>query len=775
MIDLEKVNLRNKERNENFENYNESPEIKYLYRDSDNYIQEISELYTYSEESEYKKNKEYFYEYFGNKKWLTSKLLEKDQFLHFILDKLEQKDDQNEIKILRSLLYLCQGNFDECRTSNDLVASLKYNSVLLYKRGLFCSLIKILFYEIQKDPKYFDNDCHLETNQYLRIVLSILYSILETLRSIDNNDTEYIDQRKNFLENIINNHISDNENSLVVCLFTLLNKFCSISSPHIPVRKVLLLLWKIILFVTDGTTNYTSLKRSKAIKLGISENYLPFCGESPQNASSISCLISAFHFDGPPFPFSLLASRRPPTCRFDKVPSRGPLSKTAKIDSAIEKDDIMNEINDQADASIDLNASLSIDFDEPSFGLNDIDSDVVRTLTRSKVVNVSKGKGFAFEEELANDIPKLGREGFASSMVNFIDLDKSDQTFLNNKGSGIFDDINNDNVDDESIDESNEDEMTIILDEKEPLIAANQPKDSIENAFNLSKQIESGTPFHFTRKTDDLPYTPHNISQLHVLDDAAKHSEIQIPDLASLNDKKLPWKSKVRNSDILEFLNKSRHKFLGFTLPNDSTTLTGLPRPIHESYQTLKNHLYIPISEIEIELENKRSLYPYTFKEKLVPQTIAEMMYESLLPNMTAYLVSLLKILLAASPTSKAKTESINIKNDVLPKEINAKSQNELLLLESDIKRHKSIVAKTVSGILFLLLKHFKVNHIYQFEYCCQLLSSANCVPLILKYFNQDIHQHITIDKEYKNILYYKDIIILVNIVFSRSAKIGLV
>lgn len=41
------------------------------------------------------------------------------------------------------------------------------------------------------------------------------------------------------------------------------------------------------------------------------------------------------------------------------------------------------------------------------------------------------------------------------------------------------------------------------------------------------------------------------------------------------------------------------------------------------------------------------------------------------------------------------------------------------------------------------MLKHFKLNHIYQFEYVSQHLTFANCIPLILKFFDQNIVQYV--------------------------------
>lgn len=60
-----------------------------------------------------------------------------------------------------------------------------------------------------------------------------------------------------------------------------------------------------------------------------------------------------------------------------------------------------------------------------------------------------------------------------------------------------------------------------------------------------------------------------------------------------------------------------------------------------------------------------------------------------------------------------------------------------------DVNRHKEIIVKAVSAILLLLLKHLKLNHIYQFEFMSQHLVFANCIPLVLKFLNQNIIAYI--------------------------------
>ncbi|XP_040280029.1 striatin-interacting protein 1 [Bufo bufo] len=207
--------------------------------------------------------------------------------------------------------------------------------------------------------------------------------------------------------------------------------------------------------------------------------------------------------------------------------------------------------------------------------------------------------------------------------------------------------------------------------------------------------------------------------------------------------KGLPWAPKVREKDIEIFLESSRSKFIGYTLGSDTDTVVGLPRPIHESIRTLKLHKYTSIAEVQIHLEEEFIRCPLSGGEEEVEQVPAEILYQGLLSSLPQYMIALLKILLAAAPTSKAKTDSINILADVLPEEMPT-TVLQSMKLGVDVNRHKEIIVKAISAVLLLLLKHFKLNHVYQMEYMAQHLVFANCIPLILKFFNQNIMSYIT-------------------------------
>ncbi|CAG5134028.1 unnamed protein product [Candidula unifasciata] len=210
------------------------------------------------------------------------------------------------------------------------------------------------------------------------------------------------------------------------------------------------------------------------------------------------------------------------------------------------------------------------------------------------------------------------------------------------------------------------------------------------------------------------------------------------PATPTVSHRSLPWKPKVRQKDLENFLDHTRQKFVGFEVRNDHNSLAGLPQPIHEGVKVLKQHLYISLSEIQIKREEEIAKNPLSLPEADVENTPAEKLYSAMLPNLPQYMIALLKLLLAAAPTSKTKTESINILSDVLPDEMPT-TVLQSMKLGIDVNRHKEIIVKAISGLLLLLLKHFKLNHIYQFEFTSQHLVFANCIPLVLKFFNQDI------------------------------------
>ncbi len=68
--------------------------------------------------------------------------------------------------------------------------------------------------------------------------------------------------------------------------------------------------------------------------------------------------------------------------------------------------------------------------------------------------------------------------------------------------------------------------------------------------------------------------------------------------------------------------------------------------------------MYKSLSESQITREDEISKNPISKPESDVEQTPAEILYQAMLPCLPQYMIALLKILLAAAPTSKV---SVNL------------------------------------------------------------------------------------------------------------------
>ncbi|VDO62475.1 unnamed protein product [Heligmosomoides polygyrus] len=166
----------------------------------------------------------------------------------------------------------------------------------------------------------------------------------------------------------------------------------------------------------------------------------------------------------------------------------------------------------------------------------------------------------------------------------------------------------------------------------------------------------------------------------------------------------LPWRSKVSKQEIEAFIQQERQKFFQYQLPGDLKTMFALPPPIHRSVETLWKHQYTSIGELQAKNDALNILV-----DVLTPETDG--------CDILSNSISL------DHSTSSPLEESVR--------------------LAIDINRHKEIMVKATSSILLLLMKHFRLNHIYQFEYLCQHIVYGNGIPLLLKFLDQNMTRYV--------------------------------
>ncbi|XP_054722125.1 striatin-interacting protein 1 homolog [Uloborus diversus] len=568
----------------------DSPDLDFVYDDADEHANEMAELYSYTEESEFFQQKKAFEdsmtEYGLPVQWTAIMDSEKEKAILHLLDSIEHSQRTVRMRAASSILYLVQGVFTECLTLENQAQLARANVFLLYRYGVFYTFIQLLNMEIENSSAATSAlrkpAVSLGDSTDLRIILNVLYTFVEVLRVPAESDTDEMKRTRENFHNEIALPLCG-EDLLAHTLFQMVTRFCSGSTPHFPIKKILLLLWKTILVSLGGTEKLRNLKSSYRAEAGL-----------------------------PPVP-----------------------------DDTIEVTRTMRAASPPASAA-----------------------DLIEAQQQRKNNRPFKRQGLVKQSSMDDSLA----------------------------------------IQDYETDSSTDDELRYIEEHE-------------EGASERDDEYRPPTP----RPSTPLP---------------------SLSDHGQMEKKGLPWFPKVRPRDIDAFLDHTRNKFLGFQLNNDQTSLAGLPLPIHEGLKVLKEHMYVSLSEVQIKREEDIAKLPLSKMEENIPETSVEMLYRSILPSLPQYMIALLKILLAAAPTSKVKTESINIMADVLPEEM-PMTVIQSLKLGIDVNRHKEIIVKAISGILLLLLKHLKINHVYQFEYMSQQLMFANCIPLVLKFFNQNISSYV--------------------------------
>ncbi|XKL66772.1 hypothetical protein PGB90_010192 [Kerria lacca] len=633
------LQIRRQTRSSDQETQYDYRDIDFIYADSDTQLNEIAELYSYTEQPEFQHNVKAFEDYMELLKlkpcWKNLTCVEKGDVIITLLYQMDAVDKNIRLKCARCFLYLLQGCWAECQSDVEQQTHTKENVIVLYKYGVFTAFIELFFAQPDICPVSIQRKVPVNINDTteLRVILSVIYIFVEVIRNIKDDECEENISVKNDMLYEICNPIEDE--LLSVKLFSMVTRFCGGSAPHYPIKKVLLLIWKLLLFSLGGSEDLKKLKSIKRQEAGLEK----------------------FEEDTIDIVRTMRASS-PPAGGADDMETQN----QKHMNRHLRRKYLMKQIS--------LQETFGMDYD-----------------------------GVPKDEEDYDDSIQNG-ENCTNRTRNI-----NDNSYINT------DDNNSNEV-------ANVNDANISADEQ--LVDNNNGMD-----------------------TDSNYETSSDNNDKNLNDDNDINDGINLSTINTNIDNGLPWVPKIRQKDLDTFLDQVRLKFVGYTLPDDRETLIGLPQPILEGIKVLKRYVYLSLGDIQIEKEENICKYPVSQKEKEIDCNPTETLYQAMLPNMQQNIIALLKVLLAAAPTSKTKTDSINIMADVLPEEM-PMTVLQSMKLNTDVNRHKEIIVKAVSAILLLLLKHFKLNHIYQFEFLSQYLVFANCIPLILKFFNQNINAYVS-------------------------------
>ena len=242
-------------------------DLEFTYADADTHLNEIAELYSYTEHNEFQLNVKAFEDqmelYNLKPLWQQLNKAEHESIILKLMDQLEVLDVGLRMKAARTLLYLAQGCWVEIQSDEEQQKLTRYNVMMLYRLGVFQAFVELLNLEIENSTTtnvaIRKIAVSLADSVDLRVILSFLYIITEVMRAEKEliEDETHSDLVEAFIYEI-SQPIGDE--LLAVKLLGMITRFCSASAPHFPMKKVLLLLWKISLVSLGGTETLKKLK-----------------------------------------------------------------------------------------------------------------------------------------------------------------------------------------------------------------------------------------------------------------------------------------------------------------------------------------------------------------------------------------------------------------------------------------------------------------------------------------------------------------------------------
>lgn len=735
-------------------------ESNYVYEDSDNYQNEIAEIYSFCEDTDFLANRNAFEEFMEDcglpLTWEHMSKEQKWRTINHIMGTLDVSCRATRIKSCRAIAYLVQGKFGETIHGKQQIDACQENIFFLYEQNIFQIFVQQLLIEANHSTPSSDlqhqganaspSQIFVDSTE-LRIILSVLCTVTETMyHSKDNPDSRIQDLRQQFIMELQNPF---GDELLAVTLFQLLNTFCSGFAPHYPVKKLTLLLWKVLLLSLGG---FSTLKQLKEYYRKIAN-----LKESPDDTLDTAKNLCPCT---PPLLNNVQLGLKPTmTSAAKPIGVRRKVFKQRAFDSAFDAvfSFVVKPYNQNNDTS------NKADEESEDFGLND--SMDINNMQSSNEAN--KSEEIEKPNNESNDVQALDEKcDLDVSILEDGSIEYDSHIIKNNTGLKIEDksdqksSITDDKevVNEEMFKNCDKIAIKMLVNEnstkeiKSTIATVEDDTKPYEPLFKNESRIDSNHSGLSTAKAEDnddmsfeIPVSMQIDSRENIYQENDKTISTRSP---SPQVKSLPWSPKVRKTDLQNHLSTIRQKFFGYSLKDDVDTLFGLPEPIVEGVYIMKKHLYVSLAEAQLTSEEAISKYPVTHSDLIKDYRDApvERLYCELLPKMPQYIIALLKILLAASTPTKTtkneRAESINIMSELDPTHDETSIANSMRS-SADAARYKEIIIKSVSSTLILLLKHLKINHIYQFEYVTQQMMFANCIPLILKFLSQDVYSFV--------------------------------
>lgn len=131
----------------------DSQDLEFVYDDTDLHSNEISELYSYTEQAELQLNVKAFEDqmeqYNLPPSWQRLSVESKTSVVMKLLDQLEVSSKPLRMRAARCILYIAQGCWAEMQSDAEQQEWTTKNVILLYRLGVFSAFVDLLNIEIE--------------------------------------------------------------------------------------------------------------------------------------------------------------------------------------------------------------------------------------------------------------------------------------------------------------------------------------------------------------------------------------------------------------------------------------------------------------------------------------------------------------------------------------------------------------------------------------------------------------------------------------------------
>ncbi|KAI9017442.1 hypothetical protein BC832DRAFT_612171 [Gaertneriomyces semiglobifer] len=237
----------------------QTPQYDFVYADRDTFENELNEFYSFQDQGFIKDGRDLFHASFCGA-WNTATNESKATYVRAQLDRLELRDAEERERAAKQLLYIAQGVFLETTTKQTHIESIRANCKLLMELGAleyFFGALKVASATvdyISRTPESQLSGAERQlivdvANRQTSICFSLMYLLVEVNYGSDSLAVE----------------LMDTSPSVPTYLLGLIAQLAEGNRKHYPVKKLLLLLWKVLLVTIGDTAQLEELKTASRL------------------------------------------------------------------------------------------------------------------------------------------------------------------------------------------------------------------------------------------------------------------------------------------------------------------------------------------------------------------------------------------------------------------------------------------------------------------------------------------------------------------------------